>query len=242
MKLFFIGIFLLSCGSVYPQATNGVTVIEDLSHKVDAGIGLVFNRTLGTKLAVPFAYTLEWKKSAVFEAGYEMDLTHGMTGAYFFSLGWNNILDTGAGVYLKFLGDPNGEYGLGANSVIPYAELRLSGFILRLGVNFRFTVSGDNIWNIFYYNTPEKETQLYYLFGYGFGLLDGRLRMEVLFGNHERFFAGNFGNYGLYVRGLLDMDDPLGIYLDLGWINAGSIALSSVWYKIKIDMGVTLKW
>ena len=58
MKLFFIGIFLLSCGSVYPQATNGVTVIEASARPgLSVFIGLM-QKLLGWTSFVPWAASL----------------------------------------------------------------------------------------------------------------------------------------------------------------------------------------
>jgi hypothetical protein len=227
---------------VFAQGTENPVILQEIQFKLGVSPEFVFNRTLGGKSLLKAWIYAQWKDTVVFGAGYGLDMTHGFTDAYYFGAGWKNIFGSGAGVYLKFLSDPSGEYGFAANSIIPYAEYRISGFHIRLGVNFRFTVTGADIWNIFYYNTPITEKQLYYSVGYAFRFFGDKYTLAIELANHERMFAGNFGNYGIYLKNAYALDDMFDISLDIGVINAGSIALSSVFYKLKIGMGVALKW
>ncbi|OHD56409.1 MAG: hypothetical protein A2Y33_15570 [Spirochaetes bacterium GWF1_51_8] len=233
---------IFAARALFAQGTDNPLILQDIQIKLGVSPELVFNRTLGAKSLAKAWVNVEWKDTVDFECGYGLDMTHGFTDAYYFGAGWKNIFGSGAGVTLKFLSDPAGEYGFAANSIIPYAEYRLCGFHIRLGVNFRFTVTGADIWNIFAYNTPIIEQLLYYSAGYKFSFFEGKYTLDLELANHERMFAGNFGNYGFYLKNAYAFDDKWNLSLDIGLINAGSIALSSVSYKLKIGLGVELIW
>lgn len=244
-KIFLLLTLLLTIPLLSHSKTNTTKLFQ---HRIILSGKEVFNRTLPNKFLVPLEYKLLINNHWVFETGLSLNTYTGYINSYYFKPGYNNFFGVPIGVHLKFLGNQYGEYNRSANSIIPTVSLELTPkthrFYAEIGYNFRFLIVETNqLWNIFYYQSPSTEAIFHYNFSYAISLLKGYYTIMIEFNNNDNFFAGNLGHYGFFLNNsyLIGIEKNFKLALKLGFRQAGSIALTATFYQLILEISAELR-
>lgn len=210
----------------------------EINHQFNLGTGFEDNRTLGERWELRGIYQLEYDTHYRLQTGLSYNGKTGYINGVFLELGYDNLKDSQYSARLKFLGMQYAQYGIAANSIIPYLNWRNTDYEVDIGLNYRYTHGdADRLWNIFDYNGDVSEIILYYRLGWNIPLRDERYALAIEFKNNHEFYAGNLGAYAIFINGSYRINRQAKIYGNLGLWQSGSIALSAVYYKTTLHAG-----
>lgn len=224
------------------QAKENAISNREMNQQLNLSTGYEYNRTLGDRWELRGIYQLEYDTHYRLQTGMSYNHDTGYLNGIFVELGYEKIKDTQYSVRLKFLGNQYAQYDIAANSIIPYLSWENDKYFLNFGLNYRYTnFSGDDLWNIFDYDTNVSETILFYRLGWRCPLETDRYAMSVELKNNHEFYAGNLGAYALFINNSYQVNDRVKVFGNLGLWQSGSIALTATDYKVTFHGGLEVK-
>ena len=216
-----------------------------LKHRISLYQETRLNRTLGTNFSIAAKYQIGILDRLMIRTGLSYNLSLNFINAYLLELGIERMFNLPFYISLSFLNDRYKQYNRSFNSIIP--KLGVSGtlFVFEIGVNFRYWNSDDGqLWNVFHYGTGLWETILVYRLGCRLSFWDGRYTFCIEINNRDTMFAGNLGNWGLFIRNRLSPGTTVGamwsFFLDIAARSSGGIAMSSTYYTLQYQAGIEL--
>lgn len=204
--------------------------------------GFESNRTLGDHWALRGSYQLESQGKYRVQTGLSYNQATGYINALFIDLGYEKINNSRYSFRIKFLGNQYPEYNKAVNSIIPYMHWDKSSCFIEAGLNFRFiNYTGEQMWNIFYYETDLAESIPYYQFGLRIPLQNSCSTLTAAFKNCDEMYAGNLGAYRFHFNYSREINEHITVYGTLDYWQSGGIVMANTYYKTTFYAGIEVK-